>query len=253
MYQMVMVLAMVDLNPHIMIDIYAMLLRIFTNIADFIILLPLILIFINRQYLTKELKVLSIYLLLIFVRNFIGLVYNFLYLKYNYYVNTLFYYNLTNIVGFYLIAYIYILLLKDVFFKNIIYGLIAVFTIFSFFDIFNGTLSINTPEFNKYSYLVSGIFITILAFIHLYKILKELQTENILTFPYFWLSASFLLYFSCTFYMYLFAKSMINETKVNPLILWQIDTVFSIIFTIMVSFVFKFSKNLGIINSNNIE
>ncbi len=230
-----------------------MLLRITGLISDISILLPLIIVYINRQYLTKELKILSIYAILILVRNIIGLVYNFLYLKYNYYANTVFYYNFTDIVGFYLIAYIYILLLKDVFLKNVIYGLIAVFTIFTFLDIRNGTLSINTPEFNKYSYLISCIFITILAFIHLYKILKELQTENILTFPYFWLSASFLLYFSCTFYMYLFTESMLNDRTANPLKLWQIDNIFSIIFAIMVSFVFKFSKNLGIINSNKIE
>ncbi len=230
-----------------------MLLRIISFISDLSILLPLIILYINRQYLTKELKILSIYVILIFVRNIIGIVYNLLYLGYDYYANTVFYYNLTNIVGFYLIAYIYILLLKNVFLKNTIYGLIAVFTISSFLDIANGTLSINTPEFNKYSYLVSCIFITILAFIHLYKILKELQTENILTFPYFWLSASFLLYFSCTFYMYLFVKNIISDTKIDPMILWQIENTFSIIFAIMLSFVFKFSKNLGIINSNKIE
>lgn len=252
---MVMVLEMAHRNPRLMTNWKSnkMLLRIISHFSDIIILLPLIILYINRQYLTKELKILSIYIILLSIRNIIGLVYNFLYLKYNYYVNTVFYYNLTNIVGFYLIAYIYILLLKDVFFKNIIYGLIAIFTIFSLLDIANGTLSINTPEFNKYSYLVSCIFITILAFIHLYKILKELQTENILTFSYFWLSASFLLYFSCTFYMYLFVKNIISDTKVNPMVLWQIENIFSIIFAIMLSFVFKFSKNLGIKNSNKIE
>lgn len=220
-----------------------MLLRTISFIADLIILLPIIIIYINRQYLTKELKILSVYVILIFIRNIIGLVYNLLYLGYNYYVNTVFYYNLANIVGFYLIAYLYILLLKDVFLKYVIYGLIVVFTIFSFLDIANGTLSINSPEFNKYSYLVSSILITILAFVHLYKILKELQTENILTFSYYWLSASFLLYFSCTFYMYLFVKNIISDTKVDPMILWQIDNICFIIFAIMLSFVFKFSKN----------
>jgi hypothetical protein len=230
-----------------------MLLRILSFISDISILLPLIILYINRQYLTKELKILSIYVILLFLRNIIGLIYNFLYLKYNYYAHTVFYYNLTNIIGFYLIAYLYILLLKDVFLKRLIYVLIVVFTIFTFFDIANGTLDINTPEFNQYSYLVSGILITILAFIHLYKILKELQTENILTFSYYWLSASFLLYFSCTFYMYLFVKKIISDTRVNPMILWQIDNICFIIFAIMLSFVFKFGKNLNMVNSNKIE
>lgn len=227
-----------------------MLLRTLSHISDISILLPLIIIYINRQYLTKELKILSIYVILLFIRNIIGLAYNFLYLKYNYYANNVFYYNLTNIVGFYLIAYLYILLLKDVFLKRLIYVLIVVFTIFSFLDIDNGTLNINTPVFNKYSYLVSGIFITVLAFIHLFKILKELQTENILTYSYYWLSASFLLYFSSTFYMYLFVKNIISETRVNPMVLWQIDNICFFILSIILSFVFKFSKNLNLINSN---
>lgn len=226
-----------------------MLLRTLSLISDISILLPLIILYINRQYLTKELKILSIYVILLFIRNIIGLVYNFLYLKYNYYANNVFYYNLTNIVGFYLIAYLYILLLKDVFLKRLIYVLIVVFTIFSFLDIANGTLNINTPVFNKYSYLVSGIFITILAFIHLFKILKELQTENILTYSYYWLSASFLLYFSSTFYMYLFVKNIISETRVNPMVLWQIDNICFFILSIILSFVFKFGKSLNLINS----
>ncbi len=213
----------------------------------------MILIFINRQYLTRELKILSIYVLLIFIRNIIGVIYNFLYLKYQYYVNTVFYYNLHSIIGFYLIAYLYILLLKDDFLKNVIYGLIVIFTFFSFFDIFNGTLNISTPEFNKYSFAISGIIIPILAFTHLYKILQGLQTENILTYPYFWISASLLLYFSCTFYMYLFVNNSINDKRDNTLLMWQIDSFFSVIFALMLSIVFKFGKNLNKINSNKIE
>jgi hypothetical protein len=226
-----------------------MLLRTLSHISDISILLPLVILYINRQYLTKELKILSIYVILLFIRNIIGLAYNLLYLIYNYYASNVFYYNLTNIVGFYLIAYLYILLLKDVFLKRLIYVLIVVFTIFSFLDIANETLSIDTRVFNKYSYLVSGIFITILAFIHLFKILKELQTENILTYSYYWLSASFLLYFSSTFYMYLFVKNIISETRVNPMVLWQIDNICFIILSVILSFVFKFSKNLNLINS----
>lgn len=227
-----------------------MLLRTLSFLSDISILLPLVILYINRQYLTKELKILSIYVILLFVRNVIGLVYNFLYLKYNYYASNVFYYNLTNIIGFYLIAYLYILLLKDVFLKRLIYVLMVVFTVFSFLDITNGTLNIYTAVFNKYSYLVSGIFITILAFIHLFKILRELQTENILTYSYYWLSASFLLYFSSTFYMYLFVKNIISETRVNPMVLWQIDNICFFILSIILSFVFKFSKNLNPINSN---
>lgn len=224
--------------------------RILSVVSDISIVLPLIILYINRQYLTRELKILSIYIILLFIRNIIGLIYNFLYLKYNYYANTVFYYNLTNIVGFYLIAYLYILLLKDVFLKRLIYVLMVVFTVFSFLDITNGTLNIYTAVFNKYSYLVSGIFITILAFIHLFKILRELQTENILTYSYYWLSASFLLYFSSTFYMYLFVKNIISETRVNPMVLWQIDNICFFILSIILSFVFKFSKNLNPTNSN---
>ncbi len=213
----------------------------------------MILIYINRQYLTKELKILSIYVLLMFIRNIISVIYNFLYMKYQYYVNTVFYYNLYNIIGFYLIAYLYILLLKDGFLKKVIYGLMIIFTFFSFLDIFNGTLNIDTSEFNKYSFAISGILIPILAFTHLYKILQGLQTENILTYPYFWISASFLLYFSCTFYMYLFVNNSINNKSANPLNMWQIDTIFSIIFALMLSFVFNFSKNLETLKSNKIE
>lgn len=227
-----------------------MLLRIISVISDIAIILPLVILYINRQYLTRELKILSVYVILLFIRNIIGLVYNFLYLKYNYYAHTVFYYNLANIIGFYLIAYLYILLLKDVFLKRLIYVLLVIFSVFSVFDIANGTLSIDTPVFNKYSYLVSGILITILAFIHLFKILRELQTENILTYSYYWLSASFLLYFSSTFYMYLFVKNIISETRVNPMVLWQIDNICFIILSIILSFVFKFSKNLNPINSN---
>lgn len=227
-----------------------MLLRTLSHISDISILLPLIILYINRQYLTKELKILSIYVILLFIRNIIGLVYNLLYLVYNYYASNVFYYNLANIIGFYLIAYLYILLLKDVFLKRLIYVLLVIFSVFSIFDIANGTLSIDTLVFNKYSYLVSGILITILAFIHLFKILRELQTENILTYSYYWLSASFLLYFSSTFYMYLFVKNIISETRVNPMVLWQIDNICFIILSIILSFVFKFSKNLNPINSN---
>ncbi len=229
-----------------------MLLRIIGFISDGFIILPLIIVFINRHYLNKELKILSIYTFLILGRNLISVFYNFLYLEYNIYIYTVFYYNLHNIIGFYIIAYLYILLLKDVFYKRLIYGFIVIFSVFSMLDILNGTLYLYTPVFNKYSYLISSILIAILSLIHLFKILKELQTDNILTFSHFWLSASFLLYFSCTFYMYLFAKNIINDTKVNPMVLWQIEVFFSIIFAIMLCFVFKFSKNLVIINSNKI-
>ncbi len=230
-----------------------MLLRILIFLADAIIILPLIIAFLHRHYLTKELKILLVYIFTIFIRNIIGLFYNFLYLKYKIYVYTVFYYNLHNIIGFYIIAYLYILLLKDVFYKRLIYGFMVIFSVFSILDILNGTLYLYTPEFNKYSYLISGILIAILSLIHLYKILQELQTENILTFPYFWLSTSFLLYFSCTFYIYLFSKNILSDTKINPMVLWQIDTIFSVIFAIMLCFVFKFSNNLVTINSNKIE
>ena len=194
-------------------------------------------------------KVLSIYVLITFLRNLIGLIYNFLLVRYEYQANTVFYYNVHNIIGFYLIAYLYFILLKSIFWRNIILGLTAFFSFFTTLDVINGTLGINTPEFNKYSYPISGIFITFLALAHLYKILKELQTDNILTFSHFWISASFLLYFSCTFYMYLFVKNTLNVKGIDALQFWLIDSIFSIIFSLLLSIVFIYSKNSTVVNS----
>ena len=143
--------------------------RLIANIADIVIILPAILIYINRQYLAKELKVLSIYVLITFLRNLIGLIYNFLLVRYEYQANTVFYYNVHNIIGFYLIAYLYFILLKSIFWRNIILGLTAFFSFFTTLDVINGTLGINTPEFNKYSTLFR---VSLLHFWHLHIFIR---------------------------------------------------------------------------------
>lgn len=221
-----------------------MILRVLSNIADVIVLLPIFYILINRQYLTKELRILSIYIFLGFIRNFISIVYNFLLLKYNVEANTVFYYNLYSILGFYFISYLYVLLLDNKFWNRLIIISILFFSIFSIFDFLNGTLQIATPKFNKYSYTVSAFFITLFSLSHLYQILKELQTDNILTFSYFWVSVAFLLYFSCTIYVYLFVKQTLNDTQKDGLQYWTIDAIFSIIFNVNLTFAFAFSKYL---------
>ena len=200
----------------------------FSWIPDISILIPLFLIIKQKYYLNKEHTALTCFVIITMLRNFIGMAYNILSL-YNEEIrnmSNLFLYNWHCIIGFYLISYLYYTLIRNKVWKKAIMLIWLIFGIVSLLDTQNGTLSIGTRSFNKYSFSVAALLILTVILAYMYEVLKDLMIDDIMKFPYFWLSSGFISYFGGTLLMFLY---LLNSPSQQGQLAWVFDSLLTLI------------------------
>lgn len=199
-------------------------------IADFSILLPLIVILIRKIKYTVFNMIINVFVGIFLIRNVISFITMELHI-YNMYI-----YNWCNLLSSVIIALLYYNLFESRYFKwfAIISMLISIVAAFLDYEsLFNPM----TTNFNRFSYNISGCFTIIIILLYFYQLLQSLQVTNLTKFSLFWFSAGALIYYSGTVFSYLY----VNYTFNNPDLAivrsyWMIDALLFIIFCISLSF-----------------
>jgi len=218
-------------------------LMLFSTVSEVSILIPAVIILIKRKYLTAELRILTVYVLLTLLRNTVGVTSDILFYSGLKNFHTLFFYNWQSVLGFYVIAFLYFRLLQFRYWGLFIIIAAGVFTFFSILEIPSGSLTkLNTRSFNQYTYTASSLIILIIVLAYLYQLLQDLKVESITKFPYFWVSVGLLFYFGGSLFVNLFlAKSALSTTQIT----WGINSGLSFIFHFTVSLAFWYSSFLN--------
>jgi hypothetical protein len=209
--------------------------EIVATISDISIFLPGFFVIIRRN-LKGVNRLLSAIILVTLVRNLVSMVIEYLreYLSLD--LNTLFVYNLHNILLFGLIAFLYYTQIKGKIWKWFIISAFLVFFCLALVD-YQTILYWNIDRFNKFSYPVSGFFSIIFLLLYFYQLLKELSVPNLSDYPLFWFSTGGLIYFSGTFFMYLLIQNFTKNPEIGRLY-WPIDAILSIAFNILAAIAF---------------
>jgi hypothetical protein len=91
-------------------------------------------------------------------------------------------------------------------------------------------LDLKTDELNSFSIAVWGIGILIAVLSFFYSLIKQLDAPQLLRYPMFWLSAGLLLYFSATFFSYIYSELTFNNNDHKyRLPFWIIEMVFGFV------------------------
>lgn len=209
--------------------------EIVATISDISIFLPAFLIII-RKNLKGVNRLLSAIIWVTLVRNLASMVIEYLRKYLSLDLNTLFLYNLHNILLFGLIAFLYYTQIKGKGWKWFILSAFFVFFCLTFVD-YQTILYWNIDRFNKFSYPVSGFFSIIFLLLYFYQLLKELSVPNLSDYPLFWFSTGGLIYFSGTFFMYLLVQNFTKDPEIGRLY-WPIDAILSIAFNMLATIAF---------------
>lgn len=89
-------------------------------------------------------------------------------------------------------------------------------------------------RFNAYSTAIESLIIIAYALIFFYKTLKELKIRHLEQEPLFWLSTGVLLYFSSSFFIFLFTNYVSSSNRVL-FIIWGIHAIFNILLNVFYS------------------
>lgn len=214
----------------------------FSTVSEVSILIPVVIIFLKRKYLSPELRILTAYVVITLIKNFFGVTSDILYFAGLKNFHTLFYYNWHSVLSLYIIAFFYFRLLHNKYWKLFIILACCVFTVFSVLEVPSGSLTdINTGTFNKYTYTASSLIVLIIVLAYFYQLLQDLKVENITKFPYFWVSVGLLFYFGGSLFVNLF---LVKAAKTTIQITWCINSAFSILFHFTISLAFWYSNVL---------
>ena len=216
-------------------------LHLLADFSEASILIPFLVMLSRKTFVKSELRILAIYIFVIFVRNLLSTITDIWYLWKNEIINNLFLYNLSSVVGFYILSYIYYNLITNILWRRIIIFFWVVFAVFILLDFQNGTLNPSTALFNKYSYSVSSLMMITVVLAYFYQLLQNLLPGDITKFPYFWLSAGALLYFAGTLFTYIF---LFQASRDLERISWVFDAILSIFFNIAIALAFWHSDKL---------
>ncbi|UTA69581.1 MULTISPECIES: hypothetical protein [Emticicia] len=217
-------------------------LMLFSTVSEVSILIPALIILFKRKYLSAELRILAVYVILTLIRNTFGVTSDLLYYSGLKNFNTLFFYNWQSVLGFYLIVWFYYRLLHYKYWRLFIISASFIFTICAILEIPSGSLTkLNTGSFNQYTYTASSLIILVIVLAYFYELLQDLKVENITKFSYFWVSVGLLFYFGGSLFVNLFlVKAAISTTQIT----WGINSALSFVFHFTVSLAFYYSNFL---------
>lgn len=160
-------------------------------IADFSILIPTIIAFYKRKWLSEEEKLFGYYICLVFLKNLITFIFS---LKGK---NNLIIYNFFLSVEIFMIGYFFIKLYSLRNIKTTLKVLLVFFVIFNLADIYYSNpnfLDLHNHKSAKYSYVLNSILIISFVLYYFYNLLSEVKVDNLLTFSIFWICCGLLIY-----------------------------------------------------------
>lgn len=160
-------------------------------LADFSILIPMIIAFYKRKWLSDVEKFFMYYVFLVFLKNLITFIFS-LGGK-----NNLIIYNCFLSIEIFMVGYFFIKLYSLRKIKTILKILLVSFIIFNLVDIYYSNpnfLDLHNHRSAKYSYVLNSILIISFVLNYFYNLLTEVKVDNLLTFSIFWICCGLLTY-----------------------------------------------------------
>lgn len=208
-------------------------------ISSFSIVIPPFFGILFFTKLTKPFKLLTIYLtigiLIQLTATFIRLYFTTVPNKYNLF--------LAHILI--LVEFAFLVLVYRLEFQDFIHPLFFIFLIltFSIFSITNTVLvmdpfdSLTTffwnfryiARFNNYAQLLEDVLLIVLAFLYLYKLMRQLKVENLESDAFFWLSIGILIYFSSKFMLDVLNNFLLAYSRKIREITWGVHSITNIL------------------------
>lgn len=212
-----------------------MIARYLAYIADFSILIPLVIATVKNVKFNSNIdRFIGVYGALILVRNSITLIMNQLGV-YNIYI-----YNWCSLLGFVTLVIIYSFAINNSYFK--FFAILCILMVIGTSFIDSDTLfNTNTEDFNEFSFVSEGLAIIFILF-YFYQLLQSLQVPNLTKYSLFWFSSGVLFYYTGTIFSYLFIENTFNNTLDLRQKYWMIDASLSTIFNIFLALTVWYMK-----------
>ena len=203
-------------------------------IASTAIVIPLIIAIKQRKYLSKELKILFLYLVIAVITEVLGNVWYILHKSNHFIINAFV------IIEFVLIS----LMFHQVFIgKNLKRIILIATSIYTLTCIYTFTVLEGFQTFNSTLSTIACLLIIIWVFIYFYQLLQKLEVKKLTVIPMFWISVGCLFYFSGTLFVFLYSDLIVFQKELKFYKqLWNIYYVLLFIFRILLGIGLCFSK-----------
>lgn len=203
-------------------------------VAESISLIPLLIGIIFWPRVNREVKYLTLFFALNFVKDFTSDIFAY------YNESNLFIYNIFSLVEIAFLAAVFynVKELDSRFYKKLIlYGCLI--------SLLLNVIFLKTNEFSSGSFTITHVYGISIILVFYYHLLSKLYVSNIMFYSMFWISAGLLLYYSGTFFIFLLGDVVLS-TKSKPEIFqqyWDTNLLFYILFCLLSSIGIWFSKN----------
>ncbi len=153
------------------------------------------------------------------------------------------------LLDFVVLSLMYFYIIKSLVVKKLI-----IFSIFLFvpYWIYN-FLKFILPEF-QFDFLtvaVESLFFTFIIIFYFYEVMKYNFTIPLFKLPSFWVSVAFLIFFSGSFFLFLYSKTMFNSPGFDAVLYTFIISIITIIKNILLCVALFANKNLVLNKDNN--
>ena len=201
--------------------------------SSFFAFIPFVLALIRKKYLTKDLKIIWLFLTIGLITDLASEILTF-YFK----LSNLEIYNIYIILETLLISFFYYLILPNKISRFLIFSIILFFLIYSIYNVsFNPAKSLDGIILT-----IESTSIILFSVITFNEFLKNSIYSNILASPIFWINSGFLIFFSGNLFLHIFSN-FLQVYELNAFFeLWVFHSVFNIILYILISIGFWKSK-----------
>lgn len=177
------------------------------QISVFSGLLPATVAIINRKYATSIQKILFLLVSITLLVEIVAYVFAGLFS-----INNMLIFHIYTFVELLLLGLIYQKELKSTIRPNFFRSLIMLFFIFA---VFNSLFIETIFQFNAKARAVSSLLIIFFALSYFYQLLKEVKIKKLEREPMFWLSIGLLIYFSSSFFIFIFSNYIAPSVKLS--------------------------------------
>jgi len=199
---------------------------ILARLSILLIILPIIISLLNLRYLDRVFKVLFIYLCITAITEITSTILAF------YGIFNLWVYNVYSCLAFILLVLFYSLLFDGFLNRRfIVFVSITLILLHTYSVLFLWNLN----EFNNINYSVDNSIIILLSVIYYFRIMKEMKVEYLRKDALFLINTALLIYYSGSFFVFLFSKLIFNTWREIGDSLWQINICLGIIKYIIIS------------------
>ncbi len=150
-----------------------------------------------------------------------------------YKMNNLYVLNIYSITEFFILWKLYQHNLNKFIGNKIFYIVLGIFYLFCILNMafYQGLFS----DYNSNTVTLESLIFIVFAQIYFYKILTELNVENLFTEPMFWINIGVLIYFSSDIFIFIFSNYLMKYSQSLNSQMWGIHAIFLMIFCTLLS------------------